>query len=150
MYSSHLKKMHEIKNKFRYDMCFKMQNDLYFDDHQLSLLVDDKNNNLKLPTHNTIYTCYTQQDNQQFPFRKFSDIFWYADSVTFDRFCNFYKWLPTIGAKSFIQNEDRPKSIEYSLYYYSKMMNMQIQPITVNPKIYSVSADRELYYHATV
>ena len=136
MYAAHLKKMYEIKNKFRYDICFRMRNDLYFDAHQINWFLSEQSDDLNIPKHNTVYTCHTQTDSQQFPFRKFGDIFWYADSTTFDRICNFYRWLPIIGAKSFIQGEGLPKSTEHSLYFYSKMMGMDVRPITVDPKVF--------------
>jgi hypothetical protein len=44
--------------------------------------------------------------------------------------------LPIIGKKSFNRNE---VSTEHALYFYAKMLRMNIVPISVDPKIYRQS-----------
>jgi hypothetical protein len=133
MYSSHLKKKYELENNFSYDIVFRLRCDLFLDDHQINWFFNEDSNNFNIPTHNSLYSCHTNKDNSQFPFHRFGDIFWYADSTTFDRICNFYRWLPIIGSKSFNTNK---VGTEHALYFYAKMLRMTIVPISIDPKIY--------------
>ena len=130
MYACHLKKMYEYENNFRYDVCIRMRSDIYFDDDQIKYFVGD---DLVHPKVNTLYSCHTRKDDIQFPFHRLGDIFWYADTVTFNRICEFYRWLPIIGKRSFNKNLIGP---EHSLYFYSKMFNIEISPLLFDPKIY--------------
>jgi len=136
MYAAHLKKKYEIEHNFKYDIVFRMRYDLFLDDHQISWFFDDRSNDFNIPKFNSLYSCHTTRDPNQFPFHRFGDIFWYSDSITFDRICDFYRWLPIIGKKSFNRNE---VSTEHALYFYAKMMRMNIVPISVDPKIYRQS-----------
>lgn len=134
MRSAHLKKKYEFKNGFRYDACIRMRYDLYFDDTQIEYFL---NNDFVKPDINTVYPCHSGIDDSMFPYFRMGDIFWYADSVTFDRVCDFYRWLPIIGKKSF---QNKNPSTEHTLYFYSKMIRMNVLPISVDPKIFR-SAD---------
>jgi hypothetical protein len=86
-----------------------------------------------LPETNTFYSCHTSKDESQFPFHRVGDIFWFADSATFNRICDFYRWLPILGRKSFNGNHI---TTEHALYFYSKMINMEISHIDFDPKIF--------------
>jgi len=132
MRSCHLKKKYEIDNGFRYDICFRMRYDLFFDDEQIDFF---SNIDFKIPKYNTLYTCHTRKIGvMQFPFYEIGDIFWYSDSLTFDRICDFYRWLPIIGKNSF--NKSLEISTEQCLYFYCKMLRMEIKPLLIDPKIY--------------
>jgi len=136
MHSAHLKKQHEIENNFRYDICFRMRYDLFFDDHQIDWFLSDESKDLVYPEYNTFYSCHTGKDQNQYPFHRMGDIFWYADSVTFDRICDFYRWMPIIGRRSFNENH---VSTEHALYFYAKMLRMNVRPISIDPKVYRQS-----------
>jgi hypothetical protein len=133
MYAAHLKKQYEFENNIRYDMCFRLRYDLYFDDHQLDWFFHKNNTDARLPRYNNIYSCHTTKDISSFPFHRLGDIFWYADSVTFDRFCDFYRWLPIMGSRSF---NNPLVSTEHALYFYAKMLRMHIKKLSIDPKIY--------------
>ena len=148
MAAAHIKKMHEFDNGFRYDMCFRMRYDLYFDDHQIDWLLSDESGDIVVPEYNTVYTCHTRQDKSAFPFKRFGDIFWYADSMTFDRICNFYRWLPVMGKRGFVYGEGGQVTPEHGLAYYAMMCKMNIQPISVDPKIYRSPDYLEKKIHA--
>jgi hypothetical protein len=130
MRSAHLKKKYEFENRFRYDMCIRMRYDLFFDSNQIGCLLDC---DIKIPEYNTLYPCHTSRSEDIFPFVRLGDVFWFSDSVTFDRICDFYRWFPIIGRKSF---DIKFCGTEHNLYYYAKMLNMSISPIMVDPKIF--------------
>lgn len=132
MRAAHIKKKYEIQNNFRYDMCIRTRYDLFFDDKQIEVLTD-KELDFRVPEYNSIYPCHTSRNINQVPYVRMGDIFWYADSATFNRICDFYRWMPIIGKKSFNAN---PISTEHSLYFYAKMLKMSVNPLFVDPKIY--------------
>lgn len=117
MYVAHLKSMYEIKNNFVYDSCLRMRNDIYLDNTK----VYDSIKNMFIPKANTIYSCHTGIDNKQYFRRRLGDIFWYADSPTFDKLSSFYQWLPSIEPRVF-----NMPSAEHIFYYYAKMFNITI------------------------
>jgi len=135
MRAAHIKKKYEIDNNFRYDMCIRTRYDLFFNERQIDIFTD-KELDCQLPVYNTLYSCHTAADKVQYPYFRLGDIFWFADSVTFDMICDFYRWTPVIGMKSFNSN---PIGTEHSLYFYAKMLNMSIMPLFVDPKIYRLS-----------
>lgn len=131
MRSAHLKKKYEFANNIRYDVCIRFRFDLYFNESQIDYF---SRCDFRIPKTNTVYPCHTSVDESCFPFFRFGDILWFSDSVSFDRICDFYRWLPIIGKKSFPNNDI--VSTEHALYFYSKMLRMNVSPISVDPKIY--------------
>lgn len=129
MYSAHLKRMHEIKHNFNYDVCVRMRNDLYFKKSLSALSME----NLLNPKFNTVYSCHTGIDNVMWFKRRLGDICWYADSPTFDKMSNFYQWLPTLGSRALNQSTDAAP--EHLLYFYAKMFNISVDVISADPKI---------------
>jgi hypothetical protein len=125
MYAAHLKKMHEIKHNFNYDVCVRMRNDLYLGDGLADLSID----NMLHLKFNTVYSCHTGVDNSQWFGRRLGNIFWCADSPTFDKMSHFYHWLPTLG------DQEDHYGPEHSFYYYAKMFNILVDALTDNPKI---------------
>jgi hypothetical protein len=126
MRSTFFKKKYELENNFRYDICFRMRCDLYFSDDELNVFFNKELNSI-IPKHNTIYSCHTHE-------MKLGDIFFYSNSVTFDRICDFYKWLPIMGTKSF-PTKSQNLTTEDAFYFYSRMLKINVKPILVNPKI---------------
>lgn len=129
MYSAHLKRMHEIKHNFNYDVCVRMRNDLYLGNG----LADRSIDNMLHPIFNTVYSCHTGMDESQWFRRRLGDIFWYADSPTFDKMSNLYQWLPTLGSRALNQSTDAGP--EHLLYFYAKMFNISVDAIFDDPKI---------------
>jgi len=136
MYAAHLKKMHEFEQGIRYNICFRMRYDLYLDDHQIDWFFNPGNTDARIPRYNTVYSCHTTKDASSIPFHRLGDIFWYADSPTFDRICDFYRWLPTIGSRCF---NGQWTSTEHSLYFYAKMLRMHVKGLSLDPKVYRQS-----------
>jgi hypothetical protein len=127
MKSTHLKKKYELENKFRYDICFRMRCDLFFDEREIDFFLNKNGNEFTIPKHNTIYSCHT--DNM-----RLGDIFFFADSVTFDRITDFYKWIPIMATRTF-PSKHESLGTEDALYFYSRMLKIDINPVYVNPKI---------------
>lgn len=128
MKSTHLKKKYELENKFKYDICFRMRCDLFFDEQQINYFLNRNGNEFMFPNHNTIYSCHTNN-------LKLGDVFFYANSVTFDRITDFYKWIPLMATKTF-PSKLQTLGTEDAFYFYSRMLKIDVFPIYVNPKIY--------------
>jgi len=128
MKSTFLKRKYELENKFRYDICIRMRCDLFFDEQQINYFLNKQGNEFMVPKHNTIYSCHTNN-------MRLGDIFFYADSVTFDRICDFYRWIPIMGIRTFPTKHDT-LGTEDALYFYSRMLKIDVHSIYVNPKIY--------------
>ena len=134
MRAAHLKKKYEYENGFKYDMCIRLRYDLMLDDTQLEKYVDIVN--FSLPEYNVVSSCHTSAAGfiTGFPFRKLGDIFWYSDSITFDRICDFYRWFPVMGKKAFAYNEQI--FVESVFYYYAKMLNINVKNLEgMDPKV---------------
>jgi hypothetical protein len=129
MRSAHLKKKYEYKNNFKYDVCVRGRFDFFIEDPSLI-----SEHGIIFPKYNNIWACHTGKiDN--FPFRRLGDLFWYSDSITFDRICDFYRWLPIIGKKSFMHSDHL--LIEQVFYFYAKMLLINVHNIDIlDPKIY--------------
>ena len=134
MRAAHLKKRYELENNFRYDICFRFRFDLFLTEHQQDWFMQT---DMEAPEYNTFYSVHTGKDNSQFPFHRMGDILWYADSVTFDRICEFYRWLPILGKRSFVANNR--VGTEHSLYFYTKMLRMRVKALSADPKIFRPS-----------
>lgn len=131
MYSAYLKKKYELANKFKYDMVIRMRYDLYMSDPYVNNMI------FSLPEYNSAKAVHTGKI-QDFPFHRMGDIFWYSDSITYDRISEFYRWLPLLGSKSFRRpNDSSYPIVESVLYFYIKMLNINVYNINnMDPKIY--------------
>jgi hypothetical protein len=132
MRSAALKKKYEFDNDFRYDMCIRIRYDLQLNDHQTNWFFSHENTDARRPRYNTFYACHIAKDHDQFPYHRLGDAFWYADSVTFDRTCDFYRWIPIIGTRSFNGSQIKTENV---LYFYAKMLRMSVYPLTFDPKL---------------
>ena len=129
MRSAHLKKKYEYENHFKYDICIRGRFDFFLEDSN-----SFNKGTILFPEYNYLYSCHTGMTGQ-FPFRRLGDIFWYSDSITFDRICDFYRWFPLLGKRSFSQNKGL--LIEQVFYFYAKMLLINVHNITgIDPKIY--------------
>jgi len=131
MYSAYLKKKYELANKFKYDMVVRMRYDLYMSDPYVNNMI------FSLPEYNIAKAVHTGK-TEDFPFHRMGDIFWYSDSITYDRISEFYRWLPLLGSKSFPKSDKNPNPlIESVLYFYIKMLKINVYNIdNMDPKIY--------------
>lgn len=132
MNAAYLKKTHELDNNISYNLCIKLRFDMFFEDTEIEHFVY---NDLHRPELNTVYSCHTTKDPSFFPFYRMGDTFWYADSVTFNRISEYYRWLPILGSKV-LGTESYSISTEHALYLYTKMLGTEINALTFNPKIY--------------
>lgn len=129
MRSAHLKKKYEYENHFKYDICIRGRFDFFLEDSNLL-----NEGTMIFPEYNNLYSCHTSITNQ-FPFRRLGDIFWYSDSLTFDRICDFYRWFPVLGERSFLNANNT--LIEQVFYFYAKMLLINAHNINgIDPKIY--------------
>ena len=134
MYACNLKKEYENKNNFKYDVCFRMRFDLFFNDEFLRVFFLNKEEagtygrDLNTPEYNSCYSAHTINVE---PNTRLGDVFFYANSITFDLICDFYRWLHIIGTTSF------PKhiQIEQVFYYYAKMHNINVIALCSDVKI---------------
>jgi len=140
MRSAHLKKKYEFENNFRYDICIRMRYDLFFDDYHIE---QNLNKEMVVPMRNTIYSCHTNRDDSiEYPYYRLGDIFWYSESVSFDRICDFYRFLPIMGKRVF---QKKSILIEQAFYYYVKMLRMTVRSLLfLDLKVFRSSDHLEL------
>jgi hypothetical protein len=115
-----LKQQYEIENNFRYDVAVRLRGDL--------MLLGDIE--LKHPAPNTAYTTHNKWDEKYWVHRV-GDIFFYADSHTFDQMCEFYKYLSFMPT-DYVTKADCPPP-EIALYNY--MANIGIQNFAVHSDV---------------
>ena len=126
MYAAHLKRRYEIENDFHYDACVRMRNDLFLNDRFRECLPIETFLN---PEFNTMYSCHSGIDESVWFRKRLGDVFWYADSPTFDKLSNFYHWFPNMPLEMTISHDAPP---EHLLYYYTRMCNISIDPNIVH------------------
>ena len=125
MKCAHLKRQHEISTNTRYDVVIRMRSDLFF-----TIPID-----IKPPQPNTVYITHPFWEKEWNAFR-ISDIFFWADSATYDQAAAFHDQLPFIEA-DYINND--PNKLDYppelALYYYFKSCGLLIRPSWPNIKV---------------
>lgn len=119
-----LKREYEIKHNFEYDMVIRLRTDLVLNGH---VLIPD---NLK---PNTVYTCMNHHDPKYMTFRV-ADVFYAADSYTYDQMSNFYYALDHIDAR-YITRQDLVYPPELAFYYYMKTLGLSNHNIFVDCKV---------------
>jgi hypothetical protein len=102
-----------------------MRYDLFFNDFQIEEYVHKE---ICIPARNTIYSCHTNRDDSiGYPWVRLGDIFWYGESVSFDRVCDFYRFLPIIGERTFQKNKGT--FVEGVFFHYAKMLRLSIKSL---------------------
>ena len=71
-----------------------------------------------------MYSCHSGIDESVWFRKRLGDVFWYADSPTFDKLSNFYHWFPNMPLEMTISH-DAPSGAFY-FYYYTRMCNISI------------------------
>ena len=101
-----LKREYEIENNFRYDLVIRIRTDVWFD-HPHTFI---------RPEPNTLYSGHNAWD-KRFQVYRIGDVFFYADSHTFDQAALFFKFLSFIPRKWVIGNNDCPPP-EVAMFYF--------------------------------
>jgi len=120
--ASLLKREYEIENNFTYDIAIRFRSDLF--------LVDDIT--LYQPAVNTLYTTHCGW-SEQYNCYRVGDIFYYADSHTYDQVSEFFKFLSFVPTK-WVTSVDNPPP-EIALYFYLANIGIINLPIHKSMKI---------------
>lgn len=80
---------------------------------------------------NTLYSVHSRWDKNYWPYYRIGDIFFIADSITYDLVCNFYDWMLWIPNDLFSDNP--PPEIVFS--YYLNMLRININQLQIDPSI---------------
>lgn len=124
--SSIIKKKYELDNNFQYDVVIRMRSDLHFTS---KIEIDDP------VVENMVYVTHTSWDSTYNSFR-ISDIFFMADSPTYDQAAAFYDFFPHIDAK-YVTNDNNKLHYppELAFYYYLKSVGINIQGTGLDIKV---------------
>lgn len=126
MKCANLKRNHEINTGEKYDAVIRMRSDLFF---STSIEIP------KIPKANTVYVTHPLWDREWGAFR-ISDIFFFADSMTYDQAASFYDHMPFIDAAHVTGDENKiGYPPELALYYYFKSCGMNILPVWPGIKV---------------
>lgn len=120
--ASLLKREYEIENNFRYDLVVRVRSDLYIF------------NSPKVfpPTPNTLHTTHCSWDKTYNCYR-IGDIFFYADSHTFDQVSEFFKFL-SFTSTDWVTSVRVPPP-EIAMYFYLANIGILNNPQHIMLKI---------------
>ncbi len=116
MVASNLKSKYELENNFKYDACIRLRYDQYIPESQIDYIIDTLNQ----VQPNTIYTIHNREC-EEYPKILYGDVFWIADSPTYDKVAAFYKALPAIDSNLFAKSTPP----EYVLTHYIKYLGIE-------------------------
>jgi hypothetical protein len=142
-----LKEDYEMSNDIRYDVVFRMRNDLYFDDNAINYFYSG----LKLGIYNPIgyiddekqlkdftgvepFKFYASHSgiSEEFPFMHVGDTFFFCNSSTYDLVSRYWTNLPYIFAVCLGGRYTTP---ERMLYFYLKTLFLDIEPLLLDFKV---------------
>ena len=126
MRCAHLKREYELENKFEYDLCIRSRFDLNFDENNRMIFARD----FEKPKPKTIYSVHSASIDR-FPFDIIGDIFYCADSQTFDLLASMYDTLPHIEQSAF---SDSIK-IEEVMAYITRMFLLNNKKLDFGPDV---------------
>lgn len=121
-YSSILKRCYELENDFRYDVVLRIRTDLLIQDDLTLMNIEP----------NVLYTTHCSWDTKYNSYRV-GDIFFYADSYTFDQVAAFFKFLSFVPI-NWITSDVCPPP-EMALYYYLTNIGILNNPTSCSTKI---------------
>lgn len=98
MVAANLKSKYELEQGFKYDVCIRLRYDQYIPESEIDLIVETVNQ----VKPNTVYTMHNREHNG-YPKVLYGDIFWIADSLTYDKIAMFYKAIPDIDSDLFVE-----------------------------------------------
>jgi hypothetical protein len=119
-----LKHEYEVRNNFEYDLVCRIRTDLFLDYVVPSDLVIKPN---------TLYSCVNQHDIQ-FQTYRIGDIFYFADSFTYDQVSNYYDAFDYIDALDVVPGH-HVYPPELAFYYYIKSMGISNVSVHAPAKI---------------
>jgi hypothetical protein len=119
-----LKREYEIENNFEYDLVCRIRTDLMLPSTVVIPSIIEPN---------TLYTCMNHHDPEYKIFR-IADIFYCADSYTYDQMSNFYYALDYIDATHVVRNSLH-YSPETAFYYFMKTMGIRNHSMFVDCKV---------------
>ncbi len=120
---AHLKCKQETLTGMSYDVCIRGRTDLVFQKPEL-------HRSLELPKDSTIYGVHTGYDTRVNDYQ-LGDIFYYADSPTFNKLSNFFRFMPYLKEEMFT-NGTPP---EFPFAFYTRMLNITISDIHLDIKM---------------
>lgn len=138
--ASTLKEEYESETGTRYDIVFRMRNDLYFDDIFLSsfykgihvsIYGTEELYEFVSPEPFTIYNPHSGNIST-FPFLYAGDVFFFSDSTTYDLLSKFWLHLPYIFDKCFFRQHLSP---EHYFYFYIKSLFLEIRPLRLDVSV---------------
>lgn len=112
---SMLKREYEIANRFEYDAVFRIRPDL--------LLKSKLIENQEPLQPNTIYTTQNHWDTERHV-QRVADMFYYADSYSFDQLANFHYALDYIDGIHVVPNE-KIFPPEMAIYFYMRSIGLK-------------------------
>lgn len=112
MRAAELKRQYEIENNFEYDICIRLRYDQFIPEGQINELIEY----LHLIKPNTMFSLQNRRVDV-YPHFVVGDVFWFSDSLTFDKICNFYRELPGIDIETFHESMNHLLP-EYVFYHY--------------------------------
>lgn len=128
MRCAHLKRQQELAQGWEYDVCVKVRSDTVIPEHHDVLMRE-----LALPIPNTVHAVHSGWDERwQHP--RVGDIMFFADSPTFDRYCDFFRFMHCIDDRLFCLDGGVPPP-EIALFYFTKMLNLKVFPLPVDVKV---------------
>lgn len=121
-YASLLKREYEMENKFQYDVVIKLRTDLWIENDFV----------IQKPEPNTMYSAHCSWDHTYNVYRV-GDIFYYADSHTFDEIARIWKFLSFVPT-DWVTGTNCPPP-EIALYFYLANMGIVNNPTHISMKI---------------
>ena len=108
-----------ISNNFEYDVCVRIRPDLFFDELGKNAALWSFN----IPRDNFIHTVHCGYDGE-FPYFYAGDIFYYANSKTFDIINDFYNRIDDIDVKLFEKEVVDEKGNVYKTHGHTRLENL--------------------------
>jgi hypothetical protein len=127
MRSARLKKDYEIEQNILYDVVIKSRFDNFIGANNFNPFVRLK--------ERTMYGMHFRYDDEKNKFR-IGDIFFYADSLTFDIICEFYYDMVKYPSEWFVNTPP-----EFAFHWYVKNNNITIQQVWPEVKLMRPSKD---------
>lgn len=142
-----LKEEYEVENSIRYDVVFRMRNDLFFDETTLGHIY----NGLKLSEHSypnipesqnkiftfnslepfTVYASHSKSTDK-WPFMLVGDTFFFSNSTTYDLVCKYWNNIAYLFTECFVNRDISPEGM---FFYYLKTLFLEIKPLLIDLKV---------------
>lgn len=126
-----LKRQYEMENKFKYDVVIRSRGDLWLENDFV----------IEKPVPNTMYSAHCSWD-QTYNVYRVGDIFYYADSHTFDEIALFWKFLSFVPTE-WVTPVDCPPP-EIALYFYLANMGIINNPTHISMKVMRTDKYKDL------